>query len=168
MRTIVSVFFAVVVSVLIARAEETVAEKTSDAVETTKRKAKKVGREVAETTEEVARSVANGTKRAAHAVVDAVTPDADAHRVKVQLSEHEIDMPKKVKPGKTAFVVKNAGKERHSFEVEGAGIDQSFLTPVGPGETKVLHVNLKRGTYKVRCPLQGDEKKGMKVTLTVR
>jgi iron uptake system EfeUOB component EfeO/EfeM len=161
MKTLVSIFLATAVSFVVARAEETVPEK---AVKT----AKEVGSDVAETTENVAKSVAKGTKRAANAVVDAVTPDADARKVNVRLSEHDIDMPKTLKPGKTAFVVKNSGKEKHNFEVEGQGVDQKFLIPLAPDETKVLHVNLKQGTYEVSCPLKDDAKKGMKLNLTVR
>jgi iron uptake system EfeUOB component EfeO/EfeM len=158
MKTLVSIFLAAALSLVVARAaEETVGEK-----------AKEAARDVAETTENVAKSVAKGTKRAANAVVDAVTPDADARKINVRLSEHEIDMPKTLKPGKTAFVVKNAGKEKHNFEVEGKGVDQKFLVPLAPDETKVLHVDLKEGTYEVSCPLKDDAKKGMKLNLTVR
>ena len=158
MKTFVSLLLALAVPLVVVRAaEKTLGEKTEEVVDKTTETAKKAGRAVVKT-----------TKRAANAVVDAVTPDADARKINVQLSEHKIDMPKKLKSGKTAFVVKNSGKEKHSFEVEGEGIDQSFLTPVGPGETKVLHVDLKPGTYQVSCPLKGDDKKGMKLTLTVR
>ena len=68
---------------------------------------------------------------------------------------------------KTAFIVYNAGKKAHSFEVNGNGIDKKFITSVDPGKTKVLHVVLKSGSYKVYCPLDGHEKKGMAQTLTV-
>jgi uncharacterized cupredoxin-like copper-binding protein len=77
-------------------------------------------------------------------------------------------MPKKLEPGKTAFVVRNAGKEKHNFEIQGAGIEKKFFADLGPDETKVLHVDLKAGTYKVSCPVKDHEGEGMKLNLTVK
>src|SRR5437899_12951157 len=71
-------------------------------------------------TEKAARTVAHGVKNAADTVEDAVTPDSDARRVDVTESDNRIDMPKQQKPGKTAFVVKNAGKTTHNIDVERA------------------------------------------------
>ncbi len=162
MKTLLSMILAGAISIVVAQAQteekdKTVGEKTSDAWDKTKEKTKEAGRAVADT-----------TKKATNAVVDALTPDADARKVEVELTEHRIDMPKSVKPGKTAFVVKNAGKMKHNFEVQGEGIEQKFLLALGPQDTKVLHVNLKPGTYKVYCPMKDHEKKGMEVKLTVR
>ena len=163
MKTFITLLLAAAVSVVVVQAEdkekkedETLAEKTSETWDKTKEKTKEAGRAVADT-----------TKRAADAVVDALTPDADARKVDVKLTEHAIAMPTELESGKTAFVVRNAGKEKHNFEVEGEGIDKKFFAPVEPDETKVLHVTLKSGTYKVFCPLKNDEKKGMKLKLTV-
>jgi uncharacterized cupredoxin-like copper-binding protein len=164
MKTLVSILLALAVSTVVAQGateeeekDKTLGEKTSETLDKAKEKTKEAGRAVVDT-----------TKRAADAVVDAVTPEADARKVDVKLTEHDIDMPKKLEAGKTAFVVHNAGKEKHNFEVEGEGIDKKFLLPVGPEETKVLHVDLKSGSYKAYCPMENDAKKGMKVKLTVR
>ena len=80
-------------------------------------------------TEKAARTVAHGVKNAADTVEDAVSPDSDARRVDVTVNDNRIDMPTRLKPGKTAFVVKNAGKTTQNFEVEGRSIDRkrSFL-----------------------------------------
>src|SRR6202045_2572643 len=94
-------------------------------------------------TEKAARTVAHGVKKAADTVEDAVTPDTDARRVDVTVTDDRIDMPTQLKPGKTAFVVKNAGKTTQNFEVEGRGVDRKFAAAPKPGETKVSHVYLK-------------------------
>jgi uncharacterized cupredoxin-like copper-binding protein len=161
MKTIISILLALTISILGVQAteeeEKTLGEKTSETLDKAKEKTKEAGRAVADT-----------TKKAADAVVDAVTPESDARRVEVKLSESDIDMPKKLKPGKTAFVVYNAGKEKHNFKVEGEGIDKKFILAVGPTETKVLHMDLKAGTYNAYCPMDDHEEKGMKVKLAVK
>jgi uncharacterized cupredoxin-like copper-binding protein len=131
-------------------------------------KAGEIAEDTVDTAKNVGHSVARGTKKAAHRVADALTPDSDARRVDVTLTEHHIDMPTSLKPGKTAFVVKNAGKHRHNFEVQGNGTEEMFLKDIAPQETKVLHVNLKRGSYIAYCPLDDHQKKGMDVKFTVR
>jgi len=156
MKTIFSIVLAVIVSIGTVRAQGPV-QKATDVAEDT-----------AETAKNVGHSVAKGTKKAVNTVVDALTPDADARRVNVTLGEYKIDMPTSLKPGKTAFIVKNAGKQKHNFEVKGNGTDQKFITNLTPDQTKVLHVRLKRGTYTVYCPVGDNQKKGMETSLTVR
>ena len=156
MKTFFSIILAITVSNGTVRAQGPV-QKATDVAEDT-----------AETAKNVGHSVAKGTKKAVNTVVDALTPDADARRVDVTLGEYKIDMPTSLKPGKTAFIVKNAGKHKHNFEVKGNGTDQKFLVDLTPKQTKVLHVNLKRGTYTVYCPVGDNQKKGMETSLTVR
>jgi uncharacterized cupredoxin-like copper-binding protein len=156
MKTFFSIIVVVTVSIGTVRGQGPV-QKATDVAEDT-----------AETAKNVGHSVAKGTKKAVNTVVDALTPDADARRVDVTLGEYKIDMPTSLKPGKTAFIVKNAGKQKHNFEVKGNGTDQKFLVDLTPKQTKVLHVNLKRGTYTVYCPVGDDQKKGMETNLTVR
>ena len=131
-------------------------------------KAGEIAEDTVDTAKNVGHSVARGTKKAAHRVADALTPDSDARRVDVTLTEYHIDMPTGLKPGKTAFVVKNAGKQRHNFGIQGNGTDEKFLKDVTPQATKVLHVNLKPGSYTAYCPVDGHQKKGMDVKFTVR
>ena len=119
-------------------------------------------------TKEVGRAIADTTKKATDTVVDAVTPDSDARKVEVQLTEHHIDMPKSIEHGKTAFVVHNSGKEKHNFEIQGEGIEKKFMADLGPNDSKVLHVTLKPGTYKVTCPVKDHESEGMRMNLTVK
>lgn len=173
MKTFVSLLLALAVSIVVVNGateeeEKTLGEKTSETLDKAKEKTKEAGRAVADTTKEVGRAVADTAKKAADAAVDAVTPESDARRVEVKLSENDIDMPKRLKTGKTAFVVYNAGKEKHNFKVEGEGIDKKFILAVGPTETKVLHMDLKSGDYKAFCPMDDHKGKGMKVKLTVK
>jgi uncharacterized cupredoxin-like copper-binding protein len=42
------------------------------------------------------------------------------------------------------------------------------MADLSPDETKVLHVDLKPGTYKVTCPVGEHEDEGMKLNLTVK
>ena len=129
-------------------------------------------RDVAHTTAQgakrAAQTVAHGAKKAADTVADALTPDTDARRVDVTINGDRIDMPTTLKPGKTAFVVKNAGDTAQNFEVEGTGVDRKFIAAPNPGQTKVLHVNLKRGSYTAYSPGRDENKKSAKMTLRVR
>jgi len=114
-----------------------------------------------------AKTVAHGAKKAVDTVADALTPDADARRVDVTIRENEIDMPTQLSSGKTAFVVKNAGKTAQNFEVRGSGVDRKFVTAPNPGQTKVLHVNLTPGKYAAYSPEKAENKGTSKVTLRV-
>jgi hypothetical protein len=120
-------------------------------------------------TKKAAETVANGTKRVVEKVTGAVTPDEDARRVDVNVSGNGVDMPTQLKPGKTAFVVKNSGQTAQNFELRGPNVDREFVSAPGPGETKVLHVTLKRGTYTVYSPERNeDDKRGPTTTLRVK
>jgi hypothetical protein len=130
-------------------------------------KAKDVAEDAAETAKDVGHKVVKGTKKAVNKVVDAVTPDPDARRVDVSLSNDKIDMPTRLEPGKTAFVVKNTGNEQQNFVVHGKDGTHKFMVGLQPNETKVLHVQMKRGTYTASSSVDGNRKKGTETTLTV-
>jgi hypothetical protein len=119
-------------------------------------------------TEHAVRTVAHGTETAVDKIADAFTPEPDAHRVDVSLNDERIEMPASVEPGKTAFVVKNSGNTTKNFELAGHGVDREFLNPPKPGQTKVLHVTLKRGTYIVYSSSADGEKRTEKARLRVR
>lgn len=138
------------------KADKTVGEKTKDAL-----------KQAGEKTKEAGRALVDGTKKATKALVDAVTPDSDAKKIEVNIADSGIQMPAKVEAGKTAFVVKNIGKEKHNFRVQGEGVDEKFLLDVKPDDSKVMHVELKPGTYQITCPAQKKEGNAMQHTLTV-
>jgi len=131
--------------------------------------AENVAKKTAEKTKEAAQTVAHGVKKAANKVEDALTPDPDARRVDVTVNDGEVNMSSDLESGKTAFVVKNEGKATTNFEVKGGDIDRKFVTPPGPGETKVLHVTLKRGVhYNIYSTNSDDAKPTKKMTLNVK
>ena len=131
--------------------------------------AENVAKKTAEKTKEAAETVAHGVKKAAHKVEDALTPDPDARRVDVTVNDGEVNMSSDLEPGKTAFVVKNEGKTTTNFEIAGGDIERKFVVPPRPGETKVLHVTLKRGAhYTVYSTNPEDGKRTKKMTLNVK
>ena len=89
-------------------------------------------------------------------------------KINVTMTEYKFDMPSTVKAGKTSFVIKNAGKKVHNFKIEGHGISQKLSANPKPGQTEVLDVDLKPGTYAISCPVDFHTQKGMKTTLTVK
>ncbi len=152
MKTFLSIVFAGMVSTAVAQVDT-----AENVVHSTVRGTKKA-----------VRTVAHGVKRAADAVEDAVTPDSDARRVDVTITENRIDMPTQLGPGKTAFVVKNAGKTTQNFEVEGRSVDRQFAAAPNPGQTKVMHVTLKGGTYTVYSLGKNGDQAIAKATLRIR
>lgn len=143
-------------AVALGAEEKSAGEKTSDAWEKTK-----------QTTKEATKAVAKKTKEAVAAVDGAVNkPDADARKVNVTINDSGVQLPKSLKPGKTAFIVKNTGKEKHNFEIEGQHLDKSFWLAIAPNATKTMQVDLKPGSYEADCKLH--EGKEPKVQLTVK
>jgi iron uptake system EfeUOB component EfeO/EfeM len=137
--------------------DKTASEKASDAWDKTKQTSKKAAQTVTKT-----------TKNAANAIVETLTPDADARHVQVRLTGSGIEMPKTVTAGKTAFVVKNTAKEDQNFEVIGEGIDREFVFDISPGQTKTLQTNLKRGKYKAQAIRKNGKEKRFEINLTVK
>jgi archaellum component FlaG (FlaF/FlaG flagellin family) len=134
---------------------------------TTGEKAKELLKKAEDKTVAAGHAVVNGTKKAGRAIADAVTPDSDAAKVEVNINDSDISLPQKVGAGKTAFLVKNTGKEKHNFRIQGKGVDEKFLLDVAANDTKVMHVQLKPGTYEITCPTKAKQGDPMKHTLTV-
>ena len=153
MKTLLSIIISAAISFGVARAQEGPAEKAKDVAEDT-----------AEATKKVAKDTAHGVKKA----VKKVTGAATGHRVNVTMTEYHFDMPATAKAGKTTFVIKNAGRKEHAFEIKGQGIDQKLSPNPKPGQTATLQVDLKPGSYNINCPLPFHTMRGMKSTLTVK
>jgi uncharacterized cupredoxin-like copper-binding protein len=96
------------------------------------------------------------------------TPSAANPQQTVELSEYAIHMPQSVPSGKQYFRVVNAGKEKHSFEIEGNGVEAKLPSDLAVGDIRSMDVTLKPGTYTVYCPVPGHKEKGMVTTLTVK
>ena len=92
----------------------------------------------------------------------------EGQKVNVTMTEYKFDMPTTVKPGKTTFVIKNAGKRAHNFQIKGEGISEKLAVNPKPRETQTLEVDLKPGSYAITCPVDFHTQKGMKTTLMVK
>jgi len=89
---------------------------------------------------------------------------ATVQTVEVNLSEFAIT-PKDivVSPGKVRFNVHNTGNLEHNFEVKGVGATANIKN----GESAVLEVELKAGSYDILCNVPGHAGSGMTGTITV-
>jgi uncharacterized cupredoxin-like copper-binding protein len=116
------------------------------------------------------KTISDDTKKVGTSLKNAVTPESDARKVDVTLTERHIEMSKELSAGKTAFVVRNQGKERQNFKIEGNGLEKEFMIAVAPNDSKTLNVDLKPGEYKVFVPTSGNsaEPKGREMMLKVK
>ena len=163
-------FLACAFCCAVAQAEEkTVTEKTGEVWDETKKKTKEVSKAVVKTTKETTKAVAKKTKETVKAIEHKIdTPDADARKVQVTINDAGVQMPAALRPGKTAFIVKNSGKQKHNFEIEGPNLDKSFWFAIAPNQTKTMQVELKPGSYEADCSVAGHENKEAKVKLAVK
>jgi uncharacterized cupredoxin-like copper-binding protein len=92
----------------------------------------------------------------------------EGQKIEVTMTEYKFDMPTTLKAGKTTFVIKNAGKRAHNFQIKGEGISEKLAVNPKPKQTETLQVDLKPGTYAITCPVDFHTQKGMKTTLTVK
>lgn len=69
---------------------------------------------------------------------------------------------KTVAAGRVTFVVRNAGKVTHDFEIAG-----HTSKVIGPGKTTRLTVTLKKGRDPYKCTVDSHAKLGMKGVLRV-
>ncbi len=88
--------------------------------------------------------------------------------VDVQLLDYEIRMADTLKAGPQHFRIANAGKERHSFAIEGPGVSTRLGSDLMRGDRGELAVTLPAGTYTVWCPVDEHRGKGMQRTITVK
>lgn len=131
---------------------------------------KSLGEKTSETLQKTGKVIVDDTKKVGTTIKDAVIPESDARKVDVTLSGRHIEMSREIPAGRTAFVVRNDGKERQNFKIEGNGLDKEFMIAVAPNDTKTLSVDLKAGEYKVFVPMPGkdSEPKGHEVNLKVK
>lgn len=166
-------FIAVVACSLcftVAQAEEkTVSEKTAEVWDDTKKTTKKVTKAVVKTTKETSKAVVKKTKETVKAIEHSIdTPDADAQKVRVTVTDDGVRMSKSLRAGKTAFIVANTGKQKHNFEIEGENLDKSFWFAIAPKDSKTMQVNLKPGTYEAHCSVDEHAGKEARVKVAVK
>src|SRR5262245_38808518 len=88
--------------------------------------------------------------------------------VNVTLSEYKIDMPTTLPAGPTTFKVTNTGSKKHTFKIEGNGIEEKLKSDLKERESGTIRVDLKPGTYKVTCPVMDHTDKGMALEIKVQ
>jgi uncharacterized cupredoxin-like copper-binding protein len=66
------------------------------------------------------------------------------------------------------LTIVNAGKERHSIEIEGNGLEAGLSAPLSRGDQTRWEVTLTPGTYEVYCPVNDHQEKGMTTRLVVQ
>ena len=104
---------------------------------------------------------------AGKAAADEGFVEASGGTVPIALKEYELEPGKiKVAPGKITFVLRNAGRFAHNFQVEGHGVDTT-ASKFSPGVTVRLELTLQEGKYKISCPLSNHDERGMTGTLIV-
>jgi plastocyanin len=96
---------------------------------------------------------------AAQAATKTTTVKVTETNYKILLSRHT------VKPGPVKFVVVNHGTVAHEFAIHGPSVNKRIPGKLTPGSKKTLTVRLRKGTYKIDCPIH--VALGMKATLHV-
>lgn len=89
---------------------------------------------------------------------------------RVFLGEYFIDMPDTLARGVEALEVTNDGMHVHDLWVrpeKGDSALSSFATPLDPGETRVLPLDLEPGRYYLNCQVANHEGRGMYHTVVV-
>jgi hypothetical protein len=71
-----------------------------------------------------------------------------------------------IQPGRTTFVVQNAGKIEHDLAIQGPGEDVKTRLIPG-GQSSDLEANLNPGKYRFYCTVPGHDEAGMRVNVTV-
>lgn len=88
-------------------------------------------------------------------------------RIVVTLLDGDIRMAATELSGVIVFEVRNAGAMAHNFAIAGHGIHEQFDSPLVPGESAVMRLDLDAGNYTVFCPLDDHAEQGMKLELTI-
>jgi hypothetical protein len=96
-----------------------------------------------------------------------VKPQPPPRLVTIILKEYKIEMPQALPPGPTRFEVTNAGNRAHYLEIERRGTQIMFGLNLLPGNTKSVEIILQPGQYRVWCPFNRDEAKGMELMVRV-
>lgn len=104
------------------------------------------------------------------------TPSGQGQPIYVSAENFYFEMPRELPAGTYTFIITNPTENtEHSFEIaSGRGIyflgegEEWFLaSPLDPGESAALTVDLQPGEYEIYCPVTNHEHIGMRLTLTV-
>jgi uncharacterized cupredoxin-like copper-binding protein len=87
--------------------------------------------------------------------------------VEVRLRDGAIELPASLPAGATTFVVSNDGPGEHGFAIEGRGVERELESPLAPGASGRLEMDLEAGTYFVSDPADGRHTAGANRRLQV-
>jgi uncharacterized cupredoxin-like copper-binding protein len=87
--------------------------------------------------------------------------------VDVELVSFDIRMAATLPAGHTEFRIKNDADTEHGFVLEGQDLQQKLDSPLQPGQSATLEVDLKPGQYSIYCPVDNHRGMGMQLALTV-
>ncbi len=91
-----------------------------------------------------------------------------ASRVTATLTEFRIALSQTTfTPGTYTFVAVNSGRDVHSLEIDGPGVDNQKTANLQPGQTANLTVTFQSGSYDVFCPVDSHKELGMNLELHV-
>ncbi len=65
------------------------------------------------------------------------------------------------KAGTYTIEAMNDGQVDHSLTIEGNGLEETTTDTISPGQSASITVDLKAGTYRMYCPIDGHQKLGM-------
>ena len=82
-------------------------------------------------------------------------PESAVPQVQVSLSEWRIEAPDHMAVGTVTLRVHNAGTRPHALEIDGGGLHER-TNPIPAGGEVQVTVNLRRGEYTFRCPVEDD------------
>ena len=94
------------------------------------------------------------------------TTENEENVVVVTLADFSINVPESIPSGNVIFEISNEGNVEHSFRIEGP-VEAELDTPLLPGETQQLEVNLEPGDYRIYSPLNDDATQGMDMQVTI-
>lgn len=65
------------------------------------------------------------------------------------------------KAGTYTIEATNDGQTDHALNIEGNGLEEQRSDTISPGQSTSITVDLKAGTYRMYCPIDGHQKLGM-------
>jgi plastocyanin len=93
------------------------------------------------------------------------TTTTTAPKNTIQVSETEYKLtPKTItvaNAGSYTIEATNDGTVDHALTIEGNGLEETRTDTVGPHNSSFITVDLEPGTYRMYCPIDGHQKRGM-------
>jgi plastocyanin len=91
------------------------------------------------------------------------TTAAAAQTLKVSETEYKLTPAPLTIPKAGTYTIEatNDGQADHALNIEGNGLEEKRSDTISPGQSTSITVDLKAGTYRMYCPIDGHQKLGM-------